>query len=292
MGTIIKSVGISGALIKKGLLALASSATKQCLRNEEILVRDIGMILYAGVYNENHQGEPSTASLIQNRILEDNFVKSLFIREHERILSFDIHNGGGGILDAIRVADSFISSGELKYGLIIAGDSKPVTGPSINYTYSSAAGAILLTNGSDDKGFRRFNSRTYPEFINDIYSTTNWDTGNFRFKIDQKESYLEDCLKCAEDTTQVFLEQEKINPEEIDLLITSQSPSGFRKEFIRRTGFNDNITVRESKNEIYSAGLIYSLNNVFRNGCFKESKNILFLTVGSGITVSISLYRN
>ncbi len=292
MGTIIKSVGTAMPVLHKGIVALTTHATKQCLRNGGISARDIGMLLYAGVYNENHQGEPSIASLIQNRIQKDKLRQMLFSREPENIFSFDVHNGGGGILDAIHIADGLIASGDLKYGLIIAGDTKPETGPSYNYNYSSSAGAVLLTNGPEKKGFRRFFSKTYPEFKNDLHSSTNWDTGNFRFIIDQKEGYLEDCLKCAEDTTHIFLEQEKLHPEEIGLLITSMCPSGFRKDFIKRTGFKDKVNVKESNCVIYSAGLIFSLNYLFKNGIFNASKNILFLTVGSGIAVSLSLYRN
>jgi len=292
MGTIIKSVGTAICVSHKGILALTSRATKQCLRNGGISARDIGMLLYAGVYNENHHGEPATASLIQNRIQKDYIRRRLFSKEPENIFSFDIHNGGGGILDAIHIADGFIGAGDLNYGLIVAGDTKPVSGPSNNYSYSSSAGAVLLTNGSEGKGFRRFNSKTYPEFKNDFHSSTNWDTGNFRLLIDQKAGYLENCLMCAKDTTLSFLEEEKLKPEEINLLITSQSPLGFREEFIKRIGFKDNITVKESNFEIYSAGLIFSLDNVFQNDNFNVSKNILFLTVGSGITVSLSLYSN
>jgi 3-oxoacyl-[acyl-carrier-protein] synthase III len=292
MGTIIKSVGTARSVFNNSILALTSRATKQCLRNGGISTRDIGMLLYAGVYNENHQGEPATASLIQNRLQRDHFSRRLFSREPENIFSFDIHNGGGGILDAFRIVAGFIASGDLEYGLIAAGDTKPVSGPSHNYNYSPSAGAVLLTNGSEGKGFRRFNSKTYPEFKNDLYSSTNWNTGNFQFIIDQKAAYLEDCLICAEETTQSFLEEEKLKPEEINLLITSQSPSGFREKFIRRTGFINNITNKVSNREIYSAGLIFSMSNVFQNGNFNSSGNILFLTVGSGITVSLSLYRN
>jgi len=67
---------------------------------------------------------------------------------------------------------------------------------------------------------------------------------------------------------------------------------GFREKFITNTGFKDHLTTKESDCEIYSAGIIFSMNNVFQNGKFNLSKNILFLTVGSGITVSLSLYRN
>jgi len=292
MGTIIKSVGTARHVHHNGILALTSSATKQCLRNGGTSARDIGMLLYAGLYNENHQGEPALASLIQYRIQKDYIRRRLFRKEPENIFSFDIHNGGGGILDAFHIADGFIASGDLEYSLIVAGDTKPVSGPSHNYNFPSSAGAVLLTNGTEEKGFRRFKSKTYPEYRNDFNSSTNWDTGNFRFIIEEKVCYLDNCLRCAIDATNIFLEEEKLNPDDIDLLITSQSPLGFREKFITNTGFKDHLTTKESDCEIYSAGIIFSMNNVFQNGKFNVSKNILFLTVGSGITVSLSLYRN
>lgn len=292
MGTIIKSVGIAMPVFDYGILQLTSRAAKRCLRNGRISARDVGMILNAGVYNENHQGEPAMASLMQNRIQSYYIRHGYFSKEPENILSFDIHNGGGGIMDAFQVADAFIESGELEYGLIVAGDTKPSAGASKKYNYFPSAGAVLLSHGSEGKGFGRFKSKTYPEYINDLNSSTNWDTGKFQFMTDQKACYMEDCLTCAEDAIKIFLAEEKVHPEEIDLLVTSQSPLGFRGKLITKTGFKDHITRKESNREIYSAGLVFSLSSVFHNRMFNVSKNILFLTVGSGITVSLSLYRN
>lgn len=250
------------------------------------------MILNCGVYNENHQGEPAIASLIQNRIQRYFTGKRLLSKEAENIFSFDIHNGGGGILDAFNVADSFIASGNVEYCLVVAGDTKPVKGPSQNYHYFPSAGAVLLSNGPEGKGFRKFVSKTYPAFKNDLNSSTNWETGNFRFITDQKPEYLEDCLRCAEDATKTFLEDQELSPDDIDLLISCRSPLGFREKFIKRNGFKDILTMRKSNHEIFSAGLVFSLNKMVQDGVFNVSKNILFLTVGSGITVSLSLYRN
>jgi len=292
MGTIIKSVGVARPLFRNRLLPLTFRASKICLKNGGISANDIGMILNAGVYNEKHQGEPAIASLIQNRLQSDYNRKRLPPKEPENIFSFDIHNGGGGILDAFRVADGFITSGEIDYGLIVAGDTKPASGQSINYNYSAAAGAVLLTKGPEEKGFLIFKSKTYTEFKNDFKSFTNWDTGNFRLIIDQRTCYLENCIKCAEDLTQRFLEEEIISLKDIDLIITSKSPLDFSGKFHKKIGFKDNISVKESNSEIYSAGLVFSLSNFFQNGKFSISKNILFVTVGSGITISLSLYRN
>jgi len=292
MGTIIRSVGIAMPVFDSGILRLTSRAAKRCLRNGRVSAREVGMMLNAGVYNENHQGEPAIASLIQNRLQSSCIRHGIFSKEPENILSFDIHNGGGGVLDAFQVADGFIASGELEYGLIIAGDTKPSAGASKNYNYSPSAGAVLLSRGSEGKGFKRFKSKTYPEFINDLSSSTNWDTGKFRFITDQKACYMEDCLTCAEDAIRIFLEEEKVRPEEIDLLITSQNPLGFKWKLITKTGLKNHMTRKESNREIYSAGLVFSLNSVFQNRMFNVSENILFLTVGSGITVSLSLYRN
>jgi len=292
MGTIIRSVGTAKSVFDGTFLRLIFRAADRCLRNGRVNARDVGMILNAGVYNENHQGEPAIATLIQNRLQPYYIRNRMFSKEPGNTLSFDIHNGGGGILDALQVADSFIASGEIEYGLIVAGDTKPSAGASRNYNYFPSAGAVLLSQGSGGKGFGRFKSKTYPEHINDLTSSTNWDTGKFRFIIEQKACYLEDCIRCAEDATKAFLDEEDLYPEDIDLLITSQSPPGFRGKFINKIGFKDKMTTKENSNEIYSSGLVFSLSNVFNDKKFNISKNVLFLTVGSGITVSLSLYRN
>jgi 3-oxoacyl-[acyl-carrier-protein] synthase III len=75
-------------------------------------------------------------------------------------------------------------------------------------------------------------------------------------------------------------------------VITSQNPAGFISQFKKETGIKNKVAEVNENSNFYSAGLFFSLNKVFKNHRFTKAKNILFVTVGAGISVSIALYRN
>jgi len=292
MGTIIKTVAVARPFMKKGILPLTFRAAKRCLKNAGAGIRDVGMLIYSGVYTENYLKEPALAALIQNRLQHKSRCRRFFNKDLGDVFSFDLYNGGGGVISAIQVIDGFIQSGEIESGLVIAGDTKPVSGSSENYNYSPGAGAILLSKDIENRGFVKFSTETFSEFINDLESTTNWDTGSFRFITNQKSNYLKNCVECAEKSIQQSFNEENLNWDEIDLVVASTSPKGFANELQKKTGLNNKLIQVNRNEKIFSAGVIFSLDKVFSSQKFMEAKNILFLTVGAGITVSLSLYRN
>lgn len=291
MGTIIKSVAIAKPFMKKDILNLTYRASKRCLKNAGKCIEDVGMLINSGVYTENHIREPAFAALLQKRLQKKPCVQNLIKKEFKNIFSFDFYNGGGGVLNIIQIIDGFIQSGEIENGLVVAGDTKPVSGSAENYNYSSGAGAIFLSKKQESIGFVKFETETFPEFVDDYKSTTNWDTGRFRFIIYQKKDFLKNCVECAIQSMQQFLKEAILNWSDIDLVITSVSPKGFGKELQHKLGLKDKIVRLNDKEEIFSAGVIFSLNKVFSSQKFKSAKNILFVTVGAGITVSLSLYK-
>jgi len=57
---------------------------------------------------------------------------------------------------------------------------------------------------------------------------------------------------------------------------------------------DDNFIELSNKgNKVFhTAGMAFALKKVWDDNRFKNSKNIIFLTVGSGINVSVALYKN
>ena len=54
-----------------------------------------------------------------------------------------------------------------------------------------------------------------------------------------------------------------------------------------------NYVAKKTGNMVFhTAGLAFALKKVWDENRFKSSKNIIFLTIGSGINVSIALYQN
>lgn len=181
MGTVIKSVATANFAESKGVIPMISEAANSCLNDANVLIDDVDMIINTGLYSENHLTEPAKAALIQNSLngkyksLEEEWM------EAGNIFSFDLNNGAGGLINALQVMDGFIETGEVKNGLIVTGDVKPLTDVDESPGFKNGAAAILVSKNSKKRGFIHFRTETFTEFIDDAKSTTNWDTGTFRF---------------------------------------------------------------------------------------------------------------
>ncbi|MBE0663904.1 MAG: hypothetical protein IH597_15715 [Bacteroidales bacterium] len=253
---------------------------------------NVGMLINTTVYTENHLAEPALSALILNKLQILKVKKNNKYRNSGKIFSFDLHGGSTGVMSAMQIIDGFIQSGQIENGLIIAGDTKPRAGHTLNYNYEDNAGAILLSNDPRIKGFEKFKTYTYPEFESSVISSITWGSGKFRFVISQSENYLKDCLKCVEISLQQFFMKTNSGWDQVDLIVTSQSPPGFSSLLMKKFDLEGKILPINGKSEIFTAGVVFSLKKVFTNGKFKAATNILFVTVSSGITVSLSLYLN
>lgn len=292
MGTIIRYVAIEKPFFRKRILPLIVRSAKRCLKKSGIFAEHVGVLVNTSIYSENHLREPALATLIQKKIQFFPFKRIPVKASSGKMFSFDLHSGGGGVIAAIQLIDGFLKSGEIQNGLVVAGDVKPVSGHTENFNYSPGAASLLLSNEAGNKGFECFRTDTYSEFINDLESLTSWDSGKFRFEIQQKKEFLSNCVSCAITSIHRFFEEKKLDWKQIDLVITSQNPMGFNSMFKKEAGLKNEIVAINGNDIFYSAGVLFSLNKVFYTQRFKQAKSILFVTVGAGITVSLSLYKN
>lgn len=306
MGTKIDMVAVSTPLFRftsGGSIKLSARAAKLCLKDSGIDPSDLGILINTGVYRYKNTGEPAIAALIQKKIganssdmissaINNDIAKSTF--------SFDLNNGGCGWLTGIQIIDGFLQTGEINYGMVVTGDSEPFRGLSENYIYESASAAVILSKSQNSIGFSVFRSYSFPENSEELISKTYF--GNMKGKwgkrnilsVRQKETYLDLCLDCAERSLNEFLDETGIALDEIDLIISSQSPAGFISGLKNRTGIDDRLIdiTRTGNMEFHTAGPALALKKAWTENRFQTSKKIIFLSVGSGISVNVALYYN
>jgi 3-oxoacyl-[acyl-carrier-protein] synthase III len=291
MGIIIRSVAFTRPLAAKSTVRLSAKAARLCLKKAGLGFGDVGMMINTGVYSESHLREPAVSSLIQKQLQFPVRFKRYFPTGPGKVFSFDLHNGGGGGLNAIQVLDGFIRSGKTMNGLVVSGDTTPVFGRSENYNYAPGAAALLLSDRKGSGGFKHFRTESFSEYLPDFESTIIWGPNEFLFSVRQKENYVRNCVQCAEKAIHRMLEEVNLSPEQIDLIIPSQSPAGFAVGIKGRPALGKTLVLK-GEYEYYSSGLFYALSKVFYNGGFRSARNILFVSVGAGITTTCSLYIN
>ena len=276
MGSIIDKVHITRNQLSRGYMHTGSTAINLCLRKAGMGLENVGVLINAGVYPDNYLQEPAFAAMLQGKAQR---------RGHgnpENMFSFDLHEGGGGMIMAFRILNGFLDSGKIENGMVVAGDA---------VNYSELAGAVLLSKGKPGIGFEQFSQDTYPEYSADYSSYTKYLDGELKSFINQSDKYLDHCIICIKESIAGFLEKEHLGIEDIHLIISSQSPVGVARR-LDELYPGDKVSGIDDGPEVYSAGLVYSLDLAMSNQRFTHAKRILFVSVGAGISVSLALYRN
>jgi len=274
MGAILKTVATSVKDSGSSYMDLGSEVLRQCLENGLGDNENLDLLINTGIYPDDHIHEPAFASLIQGRL-------SLSHRERlSATFSFDLHNGGGGSLMALGVISGFIESGKIQYGAVVAGDSRPS---------GCQAGAVLIGKGAPAEGFQAFSQDSYTQYSEEYESYSNYTGKELETIINQKDTYLGNCLLCVEKSVEVFLSDRGLGMEEIDLLISSQNPAGFASGLVDLYG-KEKLNDLNKKPSCYSAGLFMALGH--SKGVFDRCGKILFINVGPGIIVDLALYEN
>ncbi|MDQ5987853.1 MAG: 3-oxoacyl-[acyl-carrier-protein] synthase 3 [Syntrophus sp. SKADARSKE-3] len=292
MGTKIKSVNIAHeGFFRRGSVELESKAAEECLKSGGVDPSDIGILINTGVYRDRHLVEPAMSSFIQKNIganVSGGGKRSTF--------SFDLTNGGGGMLTGIMVADGFLQSGLTNCAMVVAGDAESVPGLSDGYDYDPAASAVLLVPGEDGEGFIAFRTVTDTRYLDAAWGRMIWQGEKKKqnwLVLRSDPDYAVKCANSAMTTLEAFLTDMDMALTDIDLLIPSQDPRGWLVEMRKRTGLGEKIVdVTATYGNVHTAGLGMALYRAEVEGRFARKRNVVFLTVGAGITVTVALYRN
>jgi 3-oxoacyl-[acyl-carrier-protein] synthase-3 len=159
MGAVICSTGISTDKQVKSSVQHAIIAGKACIEQVGIKAEDIDFIINTGIYRENNMLEPAIAMFIQKGLgINNDYVKN---GNGKAAFGLDLMNGGIGALNAMRIADSLLQSGAIRYALILGGDSHPSSQTVAGFPYAAIGSALLLSKNTNPKlGFQHFSFRS------------------------------------------------------------------------------------------------------------------------------------
>lgn len=294
INSIIETVNVFKPFLfgRKDYISCAVKAAQHCLNEKYEKKVPVGMLLSTAIFRDKHIVEPALSALILGDLIKKPVLRnSSFAKSLNKVIAFDVNNSACGTIQAIQIMDSYMRSGKIESGLVVAGDSAGMTGITNNYSFASGAAAILLSKGNKDQGFARFQTDTYHEYHQDSVSYSYFDNGKLMLTRKDKSGFLEHAVECASRSLEKFLDSENITPKDIDLLITSQHPVGFANQLCNKFGFKDKTAQPIANQKLYhTAAPLFALHSVFNTPRFTTAKNILFITVGAGITTSIALY--
>src|SRR5512140_1408123 len=243
MGARIESVATArsrGGRFGRGGLRLSDAAARACLERASREAAELDVLVNAGLYKERNMAEPALASVIQ----EDIGANPGHPPRHDRhgTFSFDVMNGGCGVLTAAYLVDGFVGPGTVRLGMIVAADADPSPQTSRGFPFAAVGGALLLEHTDGDEGFVAFDFRTFPEladlfevrirFAPHTEGVIDHRGRNF-LAVHESTSFATRCVECAAKVADGFLDRKRLHARDVDLLIASQYPTTFAEDFAR-----------------------------------------------------------
>lgn len=291
MGSRIASVGVAWQrLPKASSIDLQVKAAQECLEGSGVHPREVGILINAGVYREGNIVEPAIASFIQRRI-----GANVELDGTPGTFSFDLSNGGCGMLTGMMVADGFIRSGLTRHGLVLGGDAEPGVGGTDGFEYAPAASAVLLSAGGEDDGLVAFRTDDDTRLLDSYRGRVEWVAHrrpHVQLLMHVADTYVDECLEAAVRALDAFLDESGLAAADVDLLVPSQSPPGFVAGLSERTGLGDRVVdVTGEYGNVHTAGVGMALGSLVRDGRLGAARTVVLLSVGAGIATSLALYR-
>ena len=295
MGTCIEAVAtsIDRGRLGRSALHVTDAAAKACLQRAGRDANDLDLLINAGLYKDANTAEPALATIIQEDIGAN--------PNSARTFSFDVLNGGCGMLTAAQLVDTFVSHGGARTGMIVAGDVDPSPRTSRHFPFAPAGGAILIRHAPDPAGFQAFEFRTFPEHAGMFEVTLHWapSAGLLRrgrnvVDVYEAPAFASRCTELATDVASSFLARHGLAPADVDLLITSQYPRMVARELAARLGIPGSRVPRvpPALERAHTAGPIAALEAAFQSDQLARARHTLFVAVGAGITIGVALYAS
>jgi 3-oxoacyl-[acyl-carrier-protein] synthase III len=289
-----KNLGIKErhiAAINEATSDLASKAAFMAIRNANLDVNDIDLIIVATATPDRHA--PSTACIVQDKIQAYNSV------------AFDIAAVCSGFLFAMSTAAQFIASGVYNNILVIGADIfSRITDWSKRDAvfFGDGAGAAILTHANENEGFLAF--RLYSDGRGKLNFTVPGGGSEIPLRkenIDKGYQYFQMNGRAVYETgTQVLpiainqvLSDSNLTINDIDYMIAHQPSIRILKDTASIIGLPfEKVMTNMDKYANTSGGTIpILLDEVHRSGKIKPGNIILFAAVGSGWTWGASIIK-
>lgn len=287
----LESLGVS--LPRKGLrrwgsIRHAVEAGRQCLRQSHYRPADVGLLINSGVYRDGHCAEPAMAVFIQHQLgINIEF-------QGRRTLSFDLQNGGCGMLSALHVLDAMLRSGDARVGMAVSSEHDSDRRPDPSYPYPASGAAVLLDLSPLGRvGFGAFAFHT-DESAADLFSAVvSLEQKHGRLLLRREAALEQRYLACAAAAAEQALSREGLRREELSLIVPAQISGSFVASLPGTLGVEAGrvLDLTRELPDTHSTSLFLALHRALERQQLPAGSHSLLLAVGSGVTAGAAIYH-
>lgn len=281
------AVVTGGWRLHRSARKMADEACRAAVKRAGLEVADIGLLLNTGLYHDRNLGEPALAALIQQDVgINPEDPHSGF----HGTFSFDIANGGCGVLTALHVADGFLQSGAIEQALVVASDASPGHGMAPGFPFSARAAAIVCHFEEGSSGLAGFRWDVTPENDDGLRGRVGFEHGRNLLRVNQEWDFWPRAAACAAKTAKSLLADHGVRPEEVDLVIANPLSQGFLEELSAHMSIGSECLVEvERAEQVHTAALLVALAAAQDQGKLSEARRTLLISAGAGIVVGAAL---
>lgn len=287
----IESVGASlpSWWRRQGSVAHAVAAGRRCLAASSHPPGDVGVLVSAGVYRDGHVAEPAIAAYIQRRL----GVNTEF--QGRATLSFDLLNGGCGMLNAVQVVGAMLQSGQAAAGMVVAGEANSDRRPDPASAVARSGAALLLDRAAGEgaaTGFGSFAFQTHDEDAGLFTAVVSLAEPRGRLFVRRRARLEEAWLAHASGAVAAALEKEELTLDQIDLVVPAQISPGFLARLPAVLGIRASRVVDFAARlpDTGSTSVFVAWQRLRAERHLAAGTRVLFLVCGSGLTVGAATY--
>jgi 3-oxoacyl-[acyl-carrier-protein] synthase-3 len=292
VGTTIDAVAVArphGVRRRADARLLADQAARDGLRQAGLDARDIDLLVYAGIYHDRLLGEPALAALIQQDIganPEDPHPG------HHGTFSFDVANGGCGMLDALLVADGFLAAGTAHHVLVVASDSHPGRRWAHRFPYLPTGAALVCSHTDGPGGLRGFRFAHAPGpggADGGSRATVALDHGRNRLHISGHACGPGEAALAAQATGDLLAALGTAIAD-VDVVVANPLQPAFLDSLVDALGAPaDRVVTAPGEALVHTAGLAVALGEARRQDRLTPGATALLVSAGAGPTAGVAL---
>jgi 3-oxoacyl-[acyl-carrier-protein] synthase III len=248
----------------------------------------VRVLINTGVHRDGHVCEPATACYIQHALgINIEF-------QGRRTVSFDLANGGAGMLNALHVLCALMDSEEVQAGLVVSSEANRDRRPDPAYTYPASGAAVLVDpSPHSSTGFGAFAFDTHEEHADLYTSVVSLKEKRGRIVM-RRASELEDAyLAGAGAAVEAALARDGLRREDVALVVPAQISRSFLARLPEAIGIGKDRVADLSSQlpDTLSTSVFLALHRVSARRPFAPGEKAVLLACGSGVTVAAATYH-
>lgn len=290
MGTLLDppAVARAGWQVRRSGRKLADEACRGALERARVGADDIDLLLNTGIYHDRIMGEPAMAALIQ----EDVGINPEDPGENGHgTFSFDVANGGCGVLSALQVADGFLRSGTIGHALVVASDADPGGGMAPGFPFVASGAAVVCHWDGGPGGLVGFRWESSAVDDDDrSRSRVVFERGRNLLHIEQDPEFGSRAATLAGKAVAAHLADHGMGPADVDLVVANPQTPAFIEGLSVHTGIAaDRIISVPGAEHVHTAAPLMVLAAADEQGRLGQAHRVLLVSAGAGIVVGAAL---